>query len=95
MALRRQLYIQGVDEDRPTVISVNTFFAAVAVNDFLGRIHGFRNADNGEFAIVRGDLCEFALSRESAEPGSGHLVKEVGRGDCDPLIGRPSLSVQP
>ncbi len=45
--LRRQRYIQGIDEDRPAVISVNTFFAAVAVNDFLARIHGFRNADNG------------------------------------------------
>jgi ThiF family protein len=93
--LRRQRYIQGVDEDRPAVISVNAFFAAVAVNDFLARIHGFRNASNEEFAIVRGDLCEFALCRESAAGASGHLVKEVGRGDCDPLIGRPSLSVRP
>jgi hypothetical protein len=93
--LRQQRYIQGVDEDRPAVISVNTFFAALAVNDFLARIHGFRNADNREFSIIRGDLCEFALCRESAEAASGHLVKEVGRGDCEPLVGRPSLSVQP
>jgi hypothetical protein len=92
--LRRQRYIQGVDEDRPAVISVNTFFAALAVNDFLARIHGFRNADNRDFSIIRGDLCEFALCRESAEVTSGHLVKEVGRGDCEPLVGRPSLSVQ-
>ena len=93
--MRRQRYIQGIEEDRPAVISVNAFFAALAVNEFLARIHGFRNVSNSEFSIVRGDLCEFALHREPEEGLSGrHLLKEVGVGDCDPLIGRPSLSVQ-
>lgn len=47
--LRKQKYIQGVEVDRPAVISVNTFFAALAVNEFLARIHAFRNVGNDEF----------------------------------------------
>jgi hypothetical protein len=62
--LRKQKYIQGVEVDRPAVISVNAFFAALAINEFLARIHAFRNVDNDEFVTVRGDLCEFALLRE-------------------------------
>jgi ThiF family/Prokaryotic homologs of the JAB domain len=92
--MRRQGYIKGIEEDRPAVISVNAFFAALAVNEFLARIHRFRNIENSEFSTVRGDLCEFALHREPEEGSNGrHLLKEVGVGDCDPLIGRPSLSV--
>lgn len=91
--LRRQRYILGIEEERPAVISVNVFFAALAVNEFLARIHAFRNVVNSEFSTVRGDLCEFALSREPDEESRGHLLKEVGVGDCKPLIGRPSLSL--
>ena len=93
--LRRQKYILGIEEERPAVISVNAFFAALAVNEFLARIHVFRNVDNSAFSTVRGDLCEFALSREPEEGSSGHLRKELGLGDCEPPIGRPSLSVRP
>lgn len=89
--LRRQKYIQGVEVDRPAVISVNTFFAALAVNEFLARIHAFRNVDNGEFGTVRGDLCEFALLREPSQPSAGHLSRYIGAGDQSPLLGRVSL----
>ena len=86
--LRRQRYIMGVDEDRPAVISINAFFAALAVNEFLARVHLFRNVENSESSTVRGDLCEFVLYREAEEGSKGHLVKEVGAGDCEPLLGR-------
>ena len=93
--LRKEKYIEGVNEERPAVISVNSFFASLAVNEFLARVHLFRNVGNGEFATVRGDLCEVTLYREPEEGSRGHLVKEIGFGDRDPLIGRPSLSVLP
>src|ERR1700723_3729574 len=80
--LRRQGYIQGVNEERPAVISVNAFFGSLAVNEFLARVHVFRNVGNREFSTVRGDLCEFALYREGEEGSKGHLLKEVGVGDC-------------
>jgi hypothetical protein len=89
--LRKQKYIQGVEVDRPAVISVNTFFAALAVNEFLARIHAFRNIDNDEFGTVRGDLCEFALLREPGLASTGHLYRYVGAGDQSPLLGRVSL----
>ncbi len=89
--LRRQKYIQGVEVDRPAVISVNTFFAALTVNEFLSRIHRFRNVDNNEFGTVRGDLCELALFREPGLPSAGHFSKCLGMGDQDPLLGRVSL----
>jgi hypothetical protein len=78
----------------PRLISVNAFFGALAVHEFLARIHVFRNVGNNEFSTVRGDLCELALYREPEEESKGHLVKEVGIGDGEPLIGRPSLSVR-
>ena len=90
--LKKAKYIQNVQEDRPAVISVNMLFASLAVNEFLARIHGFRNQRNGEFAIVRGDLCEGVLLNETEPEGYGHLVKEMGRGDTVPLLDRPSLS---
>jgi ThiF family protein len=89
--LRKQKYIQGVEVDRPAVISVNTFFAALAINEFLARIHAFRNVDNLEFGTVRGDLCEFVLLREPSLPSIGHLSRYIGMGDQAPLLGRVSL----
>jgi hypothetical protein len=92
--LHRQGYIQGVNQERPAVISVNAFFGALPVNEFLTRVHVFRNVGNNEFSTVRGDLCEFVLYREPEEESKGHLLKEVGIGDCEPPIGRPSLSLR-
>jgi hypothetical protein len=89
--LRKQKYIQGVEVDRPAVISVNTFFAALAINEFLARIHAFRNVDNNDFGTVRGDLCEFALLREPGLASTGHLSRYIGAGDQSPLLGRVSL----
>ncbi|MBI1331457.1 MAG: ThiF family adenylyltransferase [Armatimonadetes bacterium] len=94
-AYREQLaakYIRGVNEDRPAVISVNMFFGALAVNEFLARIHPFRNLENSEYDIVRGDLCEWMLLRETAAESSGHLIKEIGKGDIEPLLDMPGLS---
>jgi hypothetical protein len=91
-ALRREKYIQGVNEDRPAVISVNTFFAALAVNELLARIHPFRNTDNSEFATVRGDLCEFVLFREPEDTSRG-ILRRKSVWVIVSLLGRPSLSV--
>jgi len=90
--LRRQKYIQGVEVDRPAVISVNMLFGSLAVNEFLARIHRFRNVGNEEYTTVRGDLCELVLFRESRLDSAGHLVREIGLGDQQPLLGRASLS---
>lgn len=83
-------YIRGVAEDRPAVISVNMFFASMVVNEFLARIHEYRNQRNSEYGTVQGNLSEVMLLPE-AEVGECQLLKKhVGRGDCVPLLDRPS-----
>ena len=92
---RRQVkegYLRGVDEDRPAVISVNMFFAALAVNDFLARLHPYRNLPNAEFAYVGGSLSEMQLYKEGEAEPCAVLRRHVGRGDVSPLLERPALS---
>jgi hypothetical protein len=91
---RRQLkegYIRGV-EDRPAVISVNTFFAALAVNDFLARLHPYRNSPNADFAYLGGSLSEMQFYPEEESSPCSRLERHVGRGDVVPLLERPALS---
>jgi hypothetical protein len=85
-------YIRGVREERPAVISVNMYFAAMAVNEFLARIHPYRNIANSEFAIVSANLAEVALLPEPDGAPCRVLSRHVGRGDVTPLLDRPSLS---
>jgi hypothetical protein len=94
-AYRDQLaagYIDGVQEDRPAVISVNMLFAALAVNEFLARFHPYRLDGNQEFAAVRLSLMHGALYRAPDSGPCPTLGKNIGRGDVDPLLGMPSLS---
>jgi len=41
-------YIEGIDEDRPAVISLNTLAASIAVNDLLARLHKYRWVSNAD-----------------------------------------------
>jgi len=85
-------YIRGVVEDRPAVISVNMFFASMIVNEFLARLHEYRNRRNSEYGTVQGNLSEVMLLPEPEIGECQALKKHVGRGDCIPLLDRPSLS---
>jgi len=89
---RRSRYITGVSEDRPAVISVNTQVASMAVNEFLARIHPFRDDPNGDFAVHRLIISRGELYREPDGPPCNLLMKYVGRGDMNPLLDLPSLS---
>ena len=51
-----QGYVQGVQVDRPAVISVNMHFASLAVNEVLARLHPFRMDNNEEFGTTRMSL---------------------------------------
>jgi len=92
---RRQVtegYLRGVEEDRPAVISINMFFAALAVNDFLARLHPYRNQPNSAYAYVGGNLSEMQLFSEMEAAPCTVLQRHVGRGDAKPLLERPVLS---
>lgn len=85
-------YLRGVNEDRPAVISVNMFFAALAVNEMLARLHGYRPIPNAEYAQSSADLTELQFYREPEDGDCPLLLKHIGRGDVTPLLERPALS---
>jgi len=85
-------YLRGVHEDRPAVISVNMFFASLAVNDFLARLHPYRTNENAEFAYLGGSLSELQFYPEPEGSSCPLLTRHVGRGDVEPLLERPALS---
>ena len=85
-------YIRGAEEDRPAVISVNMFFAALAVNEFLARLHPYRNLSNENFVYMGGSLSEMQFYYETETTPCSILHRHVGRGDVVPLLERPSLS---
>lgn len=85
-------YIVGAQEDRPAVISVNFFAASLAVNEFLARLHPYRDDDNGEYAIHRFSLSQGVFYREGEGEPCRLLARYAGRGDMRPLLNLPELS---
>lgn len=90
--LIREGYLRGTDEERPAVVSVNAFFASLAVNEFLARLHAYRNTPNGHYAYVAVNLSEMQFFTEPEGAPCPLLQKHVGRGDVVPLLERASLS---
>jgi|HubBroStandDraft_6_1064221.scaffolds.fasta_scaffold14777_1 hypothetical protein len=91
-ARRDEGYLRGIDEDRPAVIPVNMFFSALVVQEFLARLHPFRNSPNRSYSILRGNLMEPYLVTEADGEPCSILRRHVGRGDIEPLLERPDLS---
>lgn len=89
---RREGYIRGVPEDRPAVISVNMFFASLAVNELLARLHPYRNEPNGAYAVLSASLTELRFYTEAEQTICDLLGPHVARGDVTPLLERPALS---
>jgi len=85
-------YLHGVDEERPAVVSVNAFFAAMAVNEFLARLHPYRYDDNREFAVMRASLIQGEVYRETESEPCPIISRHAGRGDVEPLLEMPELS---
>ncbi|MDE3026840.1 MAG: ThiF family adenylyltransferase, partial [Paracoccaceae bacterium] len=59
--LRRAGYIRNVDEDRPAVISVNTVFSGLIVNEFLARLHDFREDRGDTYGTVGFSLSQMLI----------------------------------
>ena len=89
---REEKYIAGVREERPAVISVNMLIASLAVNEFLARVHKFRDDGNENYAVTRVSLTQSAIYHEQESDGCKVFVRQVGRGDVSPLLDMPELS---
>lgn len=85
-------YIAGVTEERPAVISVNMLVSSLAVQEFLARLHPYRQYDNREFAIHRISLEQGQFFHEAEGEPCRVLSQWVGRGDLTPLLDLPALS---
>lgn len=91
-SLIAEKYIKGVQEDRPAVISVNVLYAALAVNELLARLHGYRDDGDAPFAQYGMSLTQARLIHvEDGEP-CRVLARHAGRGDTEPLLNLPALS---
>jgi proteasome lid subunit RPN8/RPN11 len=88
-------YIAGVQGSRPAVISVNMFAASLAMNEFLARLHPYREEPNAEYQSVTFSLASMELLPERYGGSCEMLKPHVGKGDVRPLLRLPELSDKP
>ena len=77
-------YIKGLQVRRPAVVSVNMFAAALAVNDFLARVHPYRTRPNSDVASIEFSLAELRLTQDEEED-CPILAQYVGLGDLNSM----------
>lgn len=85
-------YISGVEASRPAVISVNMFASSLAVNEFLARLHPFREEPNSSYAAVTFSLSSMDFFYDEDEGKCEILSSKVGFGDVTPLLGLMELA---
>ena len=85
-------YIRGVQEDRPAVVSVNMHYASLAVNEFLARLHPYRDDGNSGFSWFGSSLTQARFFQEADGEPCPSLSRHVGRADTMPLLDMPALS---
>ena len=85
-------YIKGVAVNQPAVITVNFFASALALNDFLARLHPYRRTPNSDIGSIEFSLGRVKLTADE-EPEDCEIMKPlVGLGDRSPLLGLPELA---
>lgn len=85
-------YIAGVEAHRPAVVSVNMFGASLAVNEFLARLHPYREEPNCSYAAVAFSLASIELISDPEDGFCDILAGTVGMGDTKPLLGLMELA---
>ena len=83
-------YIANAEVASPAVSSVNSLYSALAINDFIARLHGYRRDDDfNEVGICL--VNTYMQTRRHVEKCT-RLSVRLGRGDCRPLLDLPQLS---
>lgn len=85
-------YLANVNESSPAVISINMQVSATAVNEFLARIHPYRNIENNEIDAVRIMFSDSTCYPEMMSEACPFFSKFIGKGDIEPLLNNPELS---
>jgi hypothetical protein len=91
--LLKQKYIEGVNVDRPAVISINMIAASLAVTEFLNRIHPFKDDPAIEYARVMIDCCGSCIENtpEHDFDQDADAARWAGRGLTRPFLRMPEL----
>lgn len=88
----RNQYLANVNESSPAVISINMQVAATAINEFLARIHPYRNISNIDIDVVRIMFTDCTSYPEQSSEPCSYFSKLTGIGDVEPLLNNPELS---
>ncbi|MDE3234536.1 MAG: ThiF family adenylyltransferase [Bacteroidota bacterium] len=93
--LQKNSYIKNINVNNPAVISVNMQIASHAVNEFLNRIHAFKYESSNHFAVSTIDITGGYIVNVNEDDlqVDAYLLKKIGRGDVQPFIELPELSV--
>jgi hypothetical protein len=89
--LVKDKYFRGAAVHRPAVISINMFGSALAVNDFLARLHPYRQKPNREIAAIEFSLGGIRLTADEELEPCSVMAPHIGRGDRAPLLGLPEI----
>jgi hypothetical protein len=84
-------YIKGLRVQRPAVISINMLASSLAVNDFLARLHPYRQRPNSEVASIEFSLGDIRLTADEEMDDCPLMSRLVGLGDRSPRLGLPQL----
>lgn len=86
-------YITGLQEEAPSVITLNMRAASACVNEFIARAFPFREDDNGLYAQTRFTLsgCLEDFAPEASFGTSSNTI--LANGGAEPLLGLPPLGV--
>lgn len=85
-------YITGAMVQRPAVVSVNMFAASLAVNEFLARLHPFREEPNDSYAAVTFSLASMELYADPEQGICEIVAGDMGKGDAMPMLGLLELA---
>ena len=91
----KQKYIEGVDVDRPAVISVNMLISSIAMLEILNRLHDFKDDGPELYARIMVDYCGSCIenSAEASFDQDEGAAIWAGRGDVKPFLRMPDLGI--
>ena len=87
-------YIEGLQEQAPSVIALNMRASSVGVLEFIARAYPYRHEPNGLYART-----DFMLSENVQEFTAENIFKAkptplLASGSAEPLLGLPALSAE-
>ena len=87
-------YVRNANVDRPAVISINMQISSMAINEFLNRLHPYKDETPDSYAKVMMDYSGGCIENVPEKDYSIDInsQKWAGRGDCKPFLRMTELS---